>query len=147
MKWVDVCTCTWDSTQMLCSCLAPDRRVCTCLSRAILSHSRSCLLALSCRSSFLICSTCQAEPRHCHLFAPTQSDDNYNRNRCSAHRVSATQKDLVPRPCLICEHDFLVWQHSMYCFDLYTWVKVAVEKVTGFCNGDNTRALYNLLIL
>lgn len=30
----------------------------TCLSREILSHSKSCLTALSCRSSFLICSIC-----------------------------------------------------------------------------------------
>lgn len=63
----------------------PDRRVCTCLSRAILSHSRSCLLALSCRSSFLICSTCQAESRHCHCYAPTHSDDNYYETLSESH--------------------------------------------------------------
>lgn len=61
-----------DFSQIDCCCFPPDRKggrsgqtraVCTCLSRVILSHSRSCLPALSCRSSFLICSTCQPERR------------------------------------------------------------------------------------
>lgn len=82
----------------------PDRRVCTCLSRAILSHSRSCLLALSCRSSFLICSTCQAESRHCHRYSSTQSDDNLffrhwvslsDRNRCGAQWVKTLNNRTV----------------------------------------------------
>lgn len=96
MKWLGWCVAA-SLCDTVCICFPPlDRRVCTCLSRAILSHSRSCLLALSCRSSFLICSTCQAESRHCHRCSPTQSDDNLffrhrvslsDRNHCSAQWV------------------------------------------------------------
>lgn len=43
----------------------PDRYF-TCLSNEVLSHSRSCLAALSCRSSFLICSNCQWKQKWSH---------------------------------------------------------------------------------
>lgn len=70
--------CGWNewADALLCIYLPSDSRACTCLSRAILSHSRSCLLALSCRSSFLICSTCQVESRHCHGYSRTQPEHN-----------------------------------------------------------------------
>lgn len=82
-----------DALFQVCSCFPPDRRVCTCLSRAILSPSRSCLLALSCRSSFLICSTCQAESRYCHRYAPKQSDDNYYQTLCLTTETTAAPSD------------------------------------------------------
>lgn len=105
MKWFGWCFAASLSCDSVCICFPPpDRRVCTCLSRAILSHSRSCLLALSCRSSFLICSTCQAESRHCHRYGPTQSDDNLffrhwvslsDRNRCGAQWVKTLNNRTV----------------------------------------------------
>lgn len=99
--------------------------VCTCLSRAILSHSRSCLLALSCRSSFLICSTCQAESRHCHRYSPTQSDNGYDQtlthsrnprntywakmlNNRKVNAVWALLNWWAGFPCLTAFHPFIV---------------------------------------
>lgn len=40
----------------------------TCLSRLLLSHSRSCLAALSCTSSFLIWSSCHTHPTQRIMF-------------------------------------------------------------------------------
>lgn len=98
-------------------CIAPpDRRVCTCLSRAILSHSRSCLLALSCRSSFLICSTCQAESRHRHRYSLSLRTVV---RRCVSlvhrnHKLPRCGKMTVLKgPRFICKMSFLAWLHSV----------------------------------
>lgn len=114
-----------------------DGRVCTCLSRAILSHSRSCLLALSCRSSFLICSTCQAESRHRHryslntpwwqLLADTQSRSwTETTKSCSARQIKMLKNTRI---------NYLKGQTGFSCLTAFhflskLWYNLCTKKTT-----------------